>query len=119
MPLPDVLEDGEAEDGPTGLNSSSLAPRSCAVLPPPGYVAWFGSVATGVVVSARWRFTAMVVRTISELKVPVLTAMMETVGGTVFAVSMPVSSLLPRPILSVGDGIFAKALMTVKAVVVI
>ena len=119
MHLPDVLEDGKAEDGPTGLNSSSPVPRSRAVLPLPGYVTWFGSVATGVAVGARWRFTAMIVRTISKLEVPVLAAMMETVGETVFAASMFASSLLPRPILSVRVGFFAKALTMVEAVVVI
>ena len=63
-----------------------------------------------VPVGARWRFTVLVVRTISELEGPVLAAMMETVGWKAFTVSISVSSLLPRLMLSVEDKFFAKAM---------
>ena len=67
VPLPDVLEDGEAEDGPIGLNSLSPSPRSLAVSPLPGSVALFDSVAARLAMGARWRFRAMVVLSILEM----------------------------------------------------
>ena len=59
---------------------------------------------------ARWRFTAITVRAISELKVPVLAVMMETMRGDGVRRVHHASSLLPRPILSVEDRFFAKAM---------
>jgi hypothetical protein len=50
---------------------------------------------------------------------PVLAAMIGTMGGTAFAVSAFASSPLPRSILSVEDRFFAKALAMVEAVVVL
>ena len=63
-----------------------------------------------VAVGARWRFTTMAVRTISEMKVPVLAVMMETMRGDGIRRVHHASSLLPRPILSAEDRFFAKAM---------
>ena len=68
---------------------------------------------------AHWRFTAMAVRVISELRAPVLTAMMEMMEWTVFVVSIFVLSLLPLPILSFKDRSSAKAMVMVEEMVLI